>query len=403
MLTYLKRLTDERDSLTESATSLATRAAEEERDLSDTERQSMASWQQRCAEIDTQLTEYNTQLESQRAYANLRAQLDEDRTETRSVSPSSSTSIETRSWGDLFVESDAFSNYNGAGSSARVEVPGLFEQRAAITSALPAPWVTPPYVYSPASYNESTPLLDVIGHVTTSSNAVEWIQWGPNPMGAATVVPEGELKPEATITPVAHADSLDTYAHWKGITRQALEDIPQIRSIVESRLRAGLYRALENAAVAALAADTTIPDVTDPDLLTGLRIGMGTVQANGYGQPNAVLLNPADWAALDVSVAVMSNSAATSQAGFWGLRPIALPDIPRGTAYVGDFSTAVQMFDKGSASVFMSDSHADNFVRNILLVLAEMRALVTIPDPFAAAKVIVGTPVGASQQSTKAS
>jgi hypothetical protein len=45
MLTYLRRLTDERDSLTQSATDLADHAATEERDLTDTERASLTSWQ----------------------------------------------------------------------------------------------------------------------------------------------------------------------------------------------------------------------------------------------------------------------------------------------------------------------------------------------------------------------
>ena len=64
MITYLKRLTDERDSLTAAATDLAEKAATEERDLTDTEKASMTAWSTRCAEIDGQLTEYNAQAES---------------------------------------------------------------------------------------------------------------------------------------------------------------------------------------------------------------------------------------------------------------------------------------------------------------------------------------------------
>ena len=37
------------------------------------------------------------------------------------------------------------------------------------------------------------------------------------------------------------------------------------------------------------------------NLLTAIRMGVGTVQAAGYANPNAVLLNPADYATLDVS------------------------------------------------------------------------------------------------------
>src|SRR5215472_16083362 len=129
MLTYLRRLTDERDSLTQSATDITERAAREERDVTDTERASLTTMQTRCAEIDTQLTEYNAQAESQRAYARLRDSLVDDDDGPPAGPPQSrrmqQRQAETpRGWGDLFVESDAFRNYVGAGSSARVELPG---------------------------------------------------------------------------------------------------------------------------------------------------------------------------------------------------------------------------------------------------------------------------------------
>jgi hypothetical protein len=61
-----------------------------------------------------------------------------------------------RGWGDTFVESDAFTNYVGAGSSARVEVAGVYETRAAMLDGMQtrAPvdtgdGIVVPYLYSP--------------------------------------------------------------------------------------------------------------------------------------------------------------------------------------------------------------------------------------------------------------
>ena len=72
VITYLKKLTEERDSSPPRATTLTEKAATEERDLTDTEKASLTAWSTRCAEIDGQLTEYRQQAESQRAYARLR-------------------------------------------------------------------------------------------------------------------------------------------------------------------------------------------------------------------------------------------------------------------------------------------------------------------------------------------
>lgn len=400
MITYLSRLTDERDSLTQTATQLAERAAAEERDLTPTEATSLREMQERCAAIDSQLTEYNAQAESARAYARLREEIDQPDDEPihrrQSQQPQDATG-----WGDLFVQSDAFQQYPGAGTSRRVEVPFDLEQRAAIMlGTLPAGSL-PPYTYTPASYSYPSPLLEVVGKVTTSANAVQWVNWTPNPQAAASVVAEGELKPEANMTPAIVSETLETYAHWKAISRQALEDVPQIRSTVEGRLRQGITVALEQAVTSALLS-APIPPVTVPlggSLLEAIRMGVGAVQSSGFGSPNAVLLNPADWATLDIST-VGNAGGASGQSGFWGMRAIAVPALPVGTAYVGNFATAVQLFTRSSAEVMLTDSHADYFIRNLLLLLAEIRALATVPDPFAAAEcsvAIAGTAAAPAQ------
>lgn len=395
MITYLRRLTDERDTLTQAATELAERAAREDRDLTSTEQDSMRGWQTRCADIDTQLAEYNSQAESQRAYARLREHLDTsaaDDLERRTVPTVRLEQRAPQGWGDLFVASGAFANYRGAGTSERVEVPMGLEQRAAIESG-DLGTAVPPYTYSRPAAATVSPLLDVVGKVTTSSGAVQWVNWTPATQAGPAVTPEGEAKPEAVMAPTVVPGALETYAHWKGITRQALEDVPQIRSVVEGRLRQGLVVALEGAIATAIGA-APIPPVTGSaaasDTLLGvIRVGVGTVQAAGY-QPNAVLLNPADFA--DMDIAIMGGTLGGPSVGgsYWGLRPIAVPGVPAGTAYVGDFQAAVQLFTRGNAEVYLTDSHADYFIRNILLLLAEIRALATVPDPAAAAECTVG-------------
>ena len=397
MITYLTRLTDERDSLTQAATDLTERAATEARDLTDTEHGSMHGWQERCAEIDRQLTEYGAQAESQRAYARLRESFaHDDEPQHRGSVELRTSDVRAAGWGDLFVESEAFKSYTGRGASQAVMVPGLFEERAEITTALPAPWVTPAYVYTPATYRPTTPLLDVIGKVTTGANMVEWLRWMPNPAPAAGLVPEGVAKQEMAMTPEAFSATLNTYAHWKGITRQALEDIPQIRSIVENRLRQGIFTALEAQVIAAITASAAdIPDVDGgTDALAGIRAAVGVVQANGYGNPNAVLLNPADFASIDVSASASTLNGPSAVGNYWGLRPIAVPSVAAGTAYVGDFGTAVQLFTRGQTALYLTDSHADFFIRNVVLLLAEIRAHAAVTDPLAMAEVTWAAAVG---------
>ena len=386
MITYLKKLTDERDSLTSAATDLTEKAATEERDLTDTEKASLTAWSTRCAEIDGQLTEYGQQAESQRAYARLRESLTaHDEPERPSKGNGSSAApVETRGWGDLVVESAEFRNYHGSGSSQRVEVP--WESRAALALADFPTALKRPYLHTTAQYRESTPLLDAIPQITVSSNSVEWVRWAPNPVPAASVVAEGAPKPEMALTATAVSDTLETYAHWKGITRQALEDIPQVRSIIESRLRQGLARALDIAATTALNAGT-YTGVSNADMLTGIRLGLATVQAQGYGTPASVVLNPADLAAIDISIMGSTMSGPQLNNSVWGLNFIPTPGVAVGTAYVGDLGSAVQLFRRANAAIYLTDSHGEFFISNIVLILAEIRASVAVSEPAALVEV----------------
>ena len=227
---------------------------------------------------------------------------------------------------------------------------------------------------------------------------MEYITWSEAPEAGGPIA-EGALKPEAVITPTTTPLSLDTYAHWKAITRQALEDYARIRSIVEGKLRVGLAKKLESVAAGVIGA-ATWETVTDPDVLNGIRQAVGVVQSKGY-QPNAVLLNPADYSSIDIAAAGAAGNGPTSFGNVWGLRPVPVPSIPAGTAYIGDFNEAVTWFDRNTTGVFMTDSHADYFVRNLLLVLAETRAAFAATNTEAAVELTVAPAALAARTASK--
>ena len=284
MLTYAKRLVDERDHLTEMANTTADRAATEDRDLTDTERDSLKSWQERCGAIDSQLEEHKAQIESQRSWANLRAKLEDRSEEPPPTRRGPAPAMETRSWGQVFTESEAFKTYGGRGSSELVEMPGgLFETRAAIDLATLGGAIRP-HIWEPPSPTFRNPLLEVVGRQPVSVGAVEYFYFKPIPPANAPEVAEGQLKPEAPFTVEEKAEALKTYAHYKAITRQALEDFPRIRSLVDDKLRVGLFRALEAAGVTALTGNTDIVGVAGDNLLEAIR-GGHRGRANGRVHP----------------------------------------------------------------------------------------------------------------------
>jgi HK97 family phage major capsid protein len=377
MLTYLRRLVDERTSLTETMCRSADQWAAEERDPTEAESSAMVGMQTRCAEIDRLLEQHNAQAESMRAFAELQQRLEVSRDHGHTATRAPLPAVERTTWGQAFIESDQYRSYSGVGQSGRFPIEGYLDLRAPITTAQldipPFQW-TPPQAAPPRS-----PLLELCSRVTVSSGVVDWVQVGPDPVAA--VVAEAALKPEAAITLTPQSAALDTLAHWVQITRQALDDAAYMRSLIETKLRRGLVAKAEADMAAAIIA-ATLPTATGDDLMAAIRVGIGTVESAGY-VPNAVALNPADFAALDIAVMGATNNGPTLTSSFWGLTPVAAASITAGTAVVGDFTAGATLFDRGVTNVFLSDSHAALFISNILVILAEARLKSAVTEPAA--------------------
>lgn len=388
MLKYVENLKAERDELTAEAVAVTERAAAEGRELTAAENTRLASMRARCAELDPQLEAHAQQLESVRKYAQVRKALDGGGDPFDLGGGRRGAETRAAGWGETFTTSEGFTDYDG-GRGRTVTLPGVLT-RAALSLDGAGDGVVPPARWAgPAAWTPATPLLDAVNVVTVAAGHIEWFSW-PAPYPTAQVVAEGAVKPEAPITPEPHSADLDTYAHWAAITRQALEDIPQAQSTIETQLRGGVLLALEAAAAAALDdTDSGIPSLDAAELMSGLRLAVAHVQSRGYAQPNAVLLNPTDFAALDLAVMGATVAGPVPTGNVWGIPVVAVPSLPAGTAYVGDFRRALTLFTRGTATAYLTDSHSDFFVRNQLLILAEQRAFVAVTEPAAAEQVVV--------------
>jgi hypothetical protein len=284
-----------------------------------------------------------------------------------------------RSIGEQFAASPVFAEYRGHGTSSRFNA----EMRALPTGLAEVADLNRPGLRVNATPPTVTPLLDAITSIQVSSNGFEVVVWGKAAGGAAKVAekaPKPSVEFEPTVTPI----TLDPIAGYTQMTRQLIEDEPAIRDAINGMLMRDVALKMEAEAAAALVA-ATLPTATDSvSLLGAVRRGIGTVQAKGY-QPNAVLLNPGDWAEMDIDVFSGSSfNGTTIQRTFWGLTPISAASQPAGTATVLDLSNAVQHYRRSGVSLYITDSHADTFLSNVFTVLAEARAKTVVVRPDAA-------------------
>lgn len=361
----LERLTAERAEIEQFVT--RTLEGVEGRDLSDAELRTIETSKTRISEIDAQIAPLQSFMEARNAAADL----------TRLVGRSEQRAqvAETRSMGEQFVASDIFSDYRGRGTSSRFQI----EERALPTGLADISGVLPPKARVDATAPTSTPLIDAIGSVPVSQNGIEVVVWSK--VGGSAKVAEKAPKPSVEFVPTVTPYTLDTIAGYTQLTRQLMEDAPAVRGLIDTELRRDVALKMEAEAAAALVA-ATLPTAEGATLLASIRKGVGVVQAAGYN-PNAVILNPSDWADLDIDVFSGTLAGAVVGQRFWGLTPIASAAQPEGTATVGDMSAGVQHYRRSGISLYVTDSHGDTFLSNVFTLLAEARAKTIVTRPAA--------------------
>jgi len=312
------------------------------------------------------------------------------------------------SLGEAWTRSAAYEEYKllPRGTSGRVSMPfdSLVQTRAPILTDTFAGLIQPTRIAPSVPPTSQTPLLDQIARVTVASGSVEWVTYpAASPLG--TVTPEGQAKTEAAITPTLVTVTLDTIASWAQYSRQFGEDAPGLVQFLNAALARGIIDKREALAAAELVGNVSIPTVPNATgtLMEGIRLGVATVQDAGY-RPTAVVLNPMDYAALDINVFEATLRGPTVNPNFWGVVPVPAGAVASGTAYVGDFNVGMVELVRAEVQVFTTDSHASTFISNVLTTLVEARTKPVVQRPEAIAKVtgVVGALTGAGSSAGSA-
>lgn len=248
-------------------------------------------------------------------------------------------------------------------------------------------------------------LRDLVTNGTTTSDVVEYVKVtsitnNAAPVAEATTTSNG-TKPESGMATAKVTTPVRTIAHWIPVTKRALSDAAQIRTLIDNFLEYGLEEELEDQMIAGdgtgenftgLASTSGIQtQAWDTNALVTLRKAKTKVRTVGRAVPTGYAMNPTDVEALDLLTDnenrfYFGGPSGTIQVGqaspLWNLPVIESEAVPAGTAYVGDWRLAI-LWDREQASITMSDSHASYFVQNLVAILAEMRAAFGVLQPSA--------------------
>ena len=254
-------------------------------------------------------------------------------------------------------------------------------------------------------------IADLFASGTTDSNVISYMQESTFTNAAAPVL-EGGIKPESTLAFAAMSDPVRKIAHWLPVTEEMLEDVPQLRSYIDARLRLGVLIAEEDQLINGSGVAPQLlglknrvglaPDVVRADPMTNADAYLQqtmAIFASSMFMPDGYVMHPSNWA----STVMSKTSTGEYYTGgpfspiqsptLWGLPVAVTPAIPAGTGWVGAFKMGGQVFRKGGIRVEASNSHADFFIKNLVAIRAEERIALAIYRPGAFGEVTGLTPV----------
>ncbi|MBP0438428.1 phage major capsid protein [Tianweitania sediminis] len=232
---------------------------------------------------------------------------------------------------------------------------------------------------------------------TTASNSIEYEQEKLFTNSAAPVA-EGDLKPQSELQFEDKTATVRTIAHWIRTSVQILADAPGLRSIIDQRLRYGLALAEENqllngsgtgqnllglvTAATAYAAPGSLTATTQVDIIRLMILQAALAEY----PPNGIVMNPIDWAAIEMAKDtqgryIIGNPQGTISPTLWSLPVVPTQAMGVDKALVGAFNLAAQIFDRQDATIDVSTEDQDNFVKNKVTIRAEERLAMAIYRP----------------------
>ena len=334
--------------------------------------------------------------------------------EAKSNRPGFGGSVERKSLGQQFVESEAYKGAASRGlkSVAPVQVEGSFFQKditsaAASAGALIDAMRLPEIYRDPADRPVHVRSFMNVG--STSSNAIEYMcedvftnsaapQYAANPDRFELVD-----KAKSNITFDLKTAPVRTLAHYIVASRQVLDDAGMLRSYIDNRLRYGLALEedkqilygtgtggdLEGLLVNPGVQDAGAPAGTDT-ALDHIRKAIVKARLSEY-PVTAIMLNPTDWADIELQKGsdghyIWVTVPAGGETRLWRVPVVETTAIDEGEFLLGNFNLGAQLWDREQSVIRVSESHEDLFIKNGVVVLGEERVALTVYRPKAFVK-----------------
>ncbi|MCG3782765.1 phage major capsid protein [Delftia acidovorans] len=239
---------------------------------------------------------------------------------------------------------------------------------------------------------------DLLTPGTMDGNSLEYVKETGFTNNAAPVA-EGALKPESSIKFDLINTNAKVIAHFVKASRQILSDASQLASIIDGRLRYGLAFKEEgqllngdgtgqNLLGIIPQASAFVPPFDPAGTETNIdNIRLAMLQAFLAEYPaTGHVMNPIDWARIELlkdttGRYIIGNPQGSIGATLWNLPVVETQAIPVDKFLTGAFKLGAQVFDRWLARVEVATENGDDFVKNMVTILAEERLALAVYRP----------------------
>ena len=310
--------------------------------------------------------------------------------------------VQHESFGQKFVNSEEFKSFAGKTTPrGRVDV----TYKAAITSLttdtdgaagdLVTTTRLPGVIGMP---NRRMTVRDLLTPGTMDGNALEYVK-ETGFTNAADMVAEGAKKPESSLKYDLVSTTAKVIAHYVKASRQILSDASQLASMIDGRLRYGLafkeeQQLLNGTGVGQQLlgiipqATAYVNPLTPPGTPTSIdMVRLAMLQAFLAEYPaTGVVMNPIDWARIELlkdttGRYIIGNPQGSIGATLWNLPVVETQAVQVDKFLTGAFKLGAQVFDRWQARVEVATENEDDFVKNMVTILAEERLALAVYRP----------------------
>lgn len=298
---------------------------------------------------------------------------------------------QTKSFGEVFTDSDAFKS-KGAEASLDYDLKTLMTTSAGWAPEVLRTGKVVDYATRPIR------VLDLIPTTTTSQSAVQYMEETTFTNDAAEALEAGTFA-ESALALTERTSNVRKIATFLPVTDEQLEDEVQARGYINNRLPFMLRQRLDSQV---LVGDGAAPNLRGVNNVVGIQTqakgadpvpdavykAITLVRTVGFAIPDAYVTNPTDWQDVRLlrtaeGIYIWGNPSEAGPERIWGLQVVQSEAQTLNAGVVGDFGNYSELSIRRGVDVQVSNSHSTYFVEGKQAIRADIRAALVFYRPAA--------------------